>query len=342
MKQYAVMGSIAAMLLLILWVRHGGKTSTPEVSVSPAETVPLTNSTDSKKSTNPFGELPTPGAPSGPVITGDVNRLETAVRLHNQPHNNPVAFYGLVVDQDTNALADVTVQLEVSESYFDNSFQVSESATNFVKKTGPDGRFEVTGVTGHMVTVENITKPGYEPGILQKHYGQFGAQSGSYTDPVIFRLWSTNLHQQLIRGKTSFEIVPDGRAYQIDLTNGTISESAQGDLKVWVRAPAQTVRGQDYDWSCEVDMINGGLLEQPPGAISLAPTEGYVPSFKFQGRLKGGQRGTPGEKCFYVQLNGGQEYGAIRIEMIAPYNKQIPGLIRLSYTVNPSGSRLLW
>ncbi len=72
-----------------------------------------------------------------------------------------------------------------------------------------------------------------------------------------------------------------------------------------------------------------------------APTSGYTNSFEFQGQIKGGQRGDIGERQFYVQLKNGQEYGQMSIGLYAPFNDQTPGLIRLSYAVNPSGSRIL-
>ncbi len=51
--------------------------------------------------------------------------------------------------------------------------------------------------------------------------------------------------------------------------------------------------------------------------------------------------GDPFLKRFYVQLNNRQEYGRITIELYARYNDQTPGLIRLSYAIDPSGSRIL-
>jgi hypothetical protein len=98
-----------------------------------------------------------------------------------------------------------------------------------------------------------------------------------------------------------------------------------------------------YDWSCEIEVPNGGLLAEDDlnSAMYSAPTGGYTPTFQLQQQIKGGQSGSIGEKRFYINLNNGQEYGRITIDLIAPYNDQIPGLIRLSYAINPSGSRIL-
>ncbi len=170
----------------------------------------------------------------------------------------------------------------------------------------------------------------------------FGAEGGSYDNPVIFKMWSDSIHEKLITGDKAFSIVPDGRPYFINLTDDTISESGPGDLTVWVQYTNQIVRGQLYDWSAGIEVINGGLLEEPLGtAMYEAPTDGYVPSFKLKQQIKGGQSGEIGERQFYLQLKSGQEYGQMSIDLYAPWNKQIPGLIRLSYAINPSGSDIL-
>jgi len=72
---------------------------------------------------------------------------EKAVQSYNQNANVPVAFYGRVVDQDSNALQNVTVDLEVAEDYIG----VTRSATNLQRHTGADGRFEVVGPKGHFL-----------------------------------------------------------------------------------------------------------------------------------------------------------------------------------------------
>ena len=45
--------------------------------------------------------------------------------------------------------------------------------------------------------------------------------------------------------------------------------------------------------------------------------------------------------AFYLLLRNGREYGRMSINLFAPYGRLHPGLIRLSYAINPSGSRIL-
>src|SRR5207248_2649725 len=92
--------------------------------------------------------------------------------------------------------------------------------THLQPKTEADGRFEVSGLSGHYLTVRGFTKDGYEPESLRPHYGEYGSQGGSVDEPIVFTMWNTNLHEPLITGDKSFVVIPDGRHYAIDLTRG--------------------------------------------------------------------------------------------------------------------------
>jgi hypothetical protein len=44
-------------------------------------------------------------------------KMAEVVRIYNETHNVPVAFYGQVLDQDSNAPQNVTIDLEILEQY---------------------------------------------------------------------------------------------------------------------------------------------------------------------------------------------------------------------------------
>jgi hypothetical protein len=278
-------------------------------------------------------------------VESDEDKTERLVREANAPYETPIMFYGRVIDQDSNSLPGVKINASI---LYEHMFMPTPSGDSPItnnlihpqRETDLDGRFEITDGKGRNVTIESIQKDGFEfeSGLPKT----FGAVGGSFENPVVFKMWSTNVHEHLISGDKSFDIVPDGRPYFINLTDDTISESGEGDLKIWIQYTNQPVRGQLYNWSAEIDVINGGLLEEPLGSSMYeAPTDGYVPSFQLKGQIKGGQRGDTGERQFYLMLKNGREYGQMSIGLYAPFNDQTPGLIRLSYAINPSGSRIL-
>jgi hypothetical protein len=255
--------------------------------------------------------------------------------------NVPITFHGKVVDQDGKALLGAVVVLRVQQGYFDPVYLMKPKYISSELTTDPDGRIFLDNISGRGLDVVSLTQPGFE---LEPNVRRFfGPVSGSVDTPVIFRMWSTNIHEKLIGAQKSFHILPDGTPYVINLNKGTIAESGEGDLKIWIKYVDHPIRGQTNDWACRIDVIDGGLLEEEHSDSSMysAPAKGYVPAFQLQQQIKGGQRGSIGTRRFYVMLRNGQEYGRITIELNAPFNDNVPGLIRLEYAINPTGSRVL-
>lgn len=327
---------------VMFWVRPKHATSVPTPT---QETVQPTNPPASASVAHQnIPNAPPSANPPANQQTTVTHKVETPeeARQRIESANAPVEFYGKFVDQDSNALAGVDIKAVVRHWILADpvSMLAGSKDVPLEARTGTDGRFELTGATGDGFDIESIQKDGYE---VEPGPRSFGAVGGSFDNPVIFKMWSTNIHEQLITGGKSFDIVPDGRPYFINLTDDTISESGRGDLKVWVKRP-EPIISRRYDWSCEVEAINGGILQENDQSAAMyeAPTDGYTNSFSYnESATVNGWGDTTGEQRFYVRLNGGQEYGRISIELEAYYNNQIPGMIRLSYAINPSGSRIL-
>jgi hypothetical protein len=347
MKRYLILGLICgALLLLLLLLPHrggnGGTQPAPEaVPGTPVATSPPPNE---------------PGIGLGPEYTPEESNMMSAirgteqqrtVRSFNETANTPVAFYAQVVDQDTNPLQNVQVGVMVSEEYMRPTFESRIGpTTNLQRRTGPDGRFEVTGLKGHRVSITGLAKDGYEPELgISELYGIYDAQSGSFTEPVVFRMWSTNIqHEKLIIGKNGSAIIPDGRRYCVNLTNGAIAEGSVGDLVVWIRRPASVGSNEKYGWSCEMAASGeGGLLEESRDPTMFrAPTTGYTNVFAYQEEAGvDGWLGALYGRRFYVRLRDGRTYGRITFNFDSTPSRYGQAQVWLEYTINPSGSRLL-
>jgi hypothetical protein len=276
-------------------------------------------------------------------ISGELRRHELGQRTVDMA-NVPIDFYGKVVDQDSNALAGALVSVAVRHWSIAilNGLPDPAAQPHLQVITGPDGRFQLSGATGDGFDLASVTKEGYE---LQPSRRSFGPTEGNDGSPIIFKMWSTNSHEHLLSGQRSFEIVPDGRTYLVNLSRGTIAESGSGDLKIWAKRPEQIKFGTHYDWSCEIQAADGSeilLAANGNEPMYEAPTTGYTNSFTYeQSATMSGWGDTTGPQRFYVRLNNRLNYGRITIEIEVYYNKDIPGLVRLSYALNPSGSRIL-
>ena len=333
---------VVAILAIAYWLRPIRPPANAESTSMPiTNNVPATVVSIASQSIPRTPAVITSQATPIPSVTTNRPSPQDVIERFIERRNKPIEFYGRVLDQDSNPVPNAKVDIGIRHLKMpDLSVELAASDTIHLDQTSDaDGRFEFHGTTGDGFGI-GITKDGYE--LEPNRYG-FGPTAGSYENPVIFKMWSTNIHEQLITEKKAFQIVPDGRPYFISLTDASISETVAGDLRVWVKRPQQITYGQRYDWSCEIDAINGGLLQENDHNLSMysAPLDGYVPSFQFEQKIGSGWGDTTGPQRFYITLNNGQKYGRIIIELYARYSDQIPGLIRLSYAINPSGSRIL-
>lgn len=348
MKRNLILTTLFALslLLLLVWPRNGRHATNPENSDEPKQALAVGDL--SKQSDHAAAEVEPRKtvAETNAAPTNQDDQYVQLVRKADESANIPVAFYGLVVDQDSNVLQNVSVNLEVIEEW---SKLLPEGGTKIVplqRQTGTDGRFEVisNSLRGKYVLIKALRKAGYEQEMSGR--AMFGLPSISLDNPAVFRMWSTNIpHEQLITGDFSSPVIPDGRRYGVDITNRTVIEGAGGDLTVWLKRPA-TVGWEKYDWSCELD-ANGGLLEdtgdQP---MLIAPADGYNNVFSFaQEAVSNDWTGGLYAKHFYLRLRNGQIYGRITVNLAVnlttlPSHKA-PAALRIQYVINPSGSRLL-
>lgn len=342
MKRYSVLGAILAGLVIFLlcWRRY----ETARIRGDVITQIPAAAQSNNQQNVSkPPGENITGDADAVSLVTKASNpyekllleRPDVATDLKIYP-DVPIAFYGLVVDQDTNGLANVKVDVEITQWNIDTPAESALKIAYLARQTDADGRFEVSGLDGHTVIIKNFTKEGYEPERWRREYGVYDARAGSVGQPMVFRLWKTNLHEPLITGEKKFEVVPDGRRYGIDLVNGTVVEGNEGDLVVWIqRSEAATRR---YDWLCELAIPAGGLVEHSYYEMFRAPEAGYAKSFGLQQRANtNGWSNGFANKRFYLRLRSGQMYGRMVIDL----HTDTPAMIRLSYAVNPSASRIL-
>jgi hypothetical protein len=341
-KIWPLIGFAIVLAFLLLFLRHQKQSNVSPNPIVQHSQATLTSSSVlviSQKTNN----LPQTNTSSSSNQLSSINDRQKAneIRQYMESQNKPVEFYGQVVDQDGSPLAGVNVKGEILHVrvVVPTAWGDEDEIIPITKETDPTGRFEIQGVSGRAIELESIQKIGYDSEPVKRAWG---TSEGRLEKPVIFKMWSTNIHEKLIIGEKPFDVIPDGRTYYINLTYDTISETVNNsDLKVWIRYTNQVTRSQLYDWSAGIEVINGGLQASDSYSMFFAPTDGYVQFFNSQQQIKGGQRGEIGERRFYLVLKNGREYGRMAINLIAPFNDQTPGVIRLSYAINPTGSRIL-
>jgi hypothetical protein len=194
-----------------------------------------------------------------------------------------------------------------------------------------------------------LEKEGYEP--EPKTLRGFGyTTSDRFTpdpnSPVVLRMWKTDRKAQLVSGSKRCSVVPDGRVYTLDLMRGTLAESptGEGDLRITIKRDADAAWGKHYDWSLEIQPVNGGLAEEvdAQSAMFQAPQQGYTNAYTLETPATAQEWSyATGKKRFYLKTRGGQNFARVEIEAFAFYLQDKQARLNISYAVNPSGERLL-
>lgn len=309
-----------------------------EVASSPANAPVLIPATAAVQSA-------TSSRASATTSVSRAEKLQGAVEAMNVP----VVFFGKVVDQDNAPLAGVKVRTSVRSWHViatpdgDATFAIHEAVS------GSDGSFQIDGGRGNALTIEAAEKEGYEP--EPKSLQGFGYTTSDPlrpdpNNPVVLRMWKSEAKAALVTGNKRYSLVPDGRTYTIDLLTGAIVESdtAEGDLRVSIRRPANAAWGQRYDWSLDVQSVNGGLAEETDAGSAMfrAPEGGYTNHWQLDAAAadETWSYGT-GQKRFYLKSRGGKNYSRIEIDAYAYYLQNKQGRFNIIWAVNPAGERLL-
>lgn len=334
MKPRPWMLVLVVVLVALFWLLWPRAVQPDRPLTQQPETLTSSTSVKATAPAQPSG-LPNPSA-SG-AATAHAHNLSNQVEVMRkllEEKNVPIDFYGQTVDQDGNPLSDVDVTVQVRHygaSVFGTSIRVD-------RKSDSAGMFDIHGVTGDAFDLENMSKKGYE---AEPTHSGWGAIGGAPGNPVVFKLWRNDIKEPLITGRDALDILADGRPYVINITNNAITEGKQGsgDVIVWVKRPAGITWSSRFDWSCELQVIGGTLQEDKiDEAMYIAPQDGYSNTFHFDASNGWGK--TTGTRRFYLHLQNG-DYGRASIEILPYFRNQEPGLIRIEYAINPTGSRIL-
>ena len=109
-----------------------------------------------------------PGAPAPtnpePIAKSDRDRLPEISQRYNESHNIPIEFYGKFIDQDSNPVPNMKINVAIQQTYMPlpTGPAFSTKIVRLEKETGIDGNFEINGEKGDALNIESIHKDGYQ------------------------------------------------------------------------------------------------------------------------------------------------------------------------------------
>lgn len=307
-------------------------------AMEPNQAVPQPNLARRSKS-DAFSAVATPPMPNPASNYAGFSewrhrQMEAGWERFQDQWRTPIEFYGKVVDEITNPVADADVRFVWTDLSPDGS---SEKQT----LSDANGLFSLTGVTGKNLIVQ-VSKQGYyayvPSGLSFSYAGQpqnFIPDSGN---PVLFRLKKKGVAQPLVRFKKPFSVPKDGSPIRVDLATGTLTASADASLEVqcWTQ-DGEKKAGWQFDWKCRISVTGGGVQSCVEDFPFLAPVSGYLSSDEIDVAVRKDQEWHPDvERRYFVRTADGR-FGRIVFRMVAHGDH----FCLIESYFNPSGSRNL-
>lgn len=259
----------------------------------------------------------------------------------------PVSFFGRVVDQDGNGIAGVQILMSVRQWGLGGTFDSwGNKFPKFNRVTDSNGSFSLEGTSGDSLTVESVSKNGYRLSTkTQMGYGYGESSAPHHPDqqnPIIIKMWKLGEKAQLITGSKFWGIIPDGRTYTMDFIRQMKleSENTSGDIRFRLMRPAQIKPREKFDWSFEIEVVQGGVIQTQDDFMYSAPETGYQSKYEFSMSTNNPswKREMDGMQ-FYFQSRNGSVYGQFTVDIIPDYNEQ--SVFDVKFSANPNGSRNL-
>ncbi len=194
--------------------------------------------------------------------------------------NRRIEFYGQVVDQSGVPVAEATVDLSVRWTAEPVVGDTEDLVKNVKAKTDAQGKFVVKGMSGSLLTIDAITKPGYEApdpiggGYWYSTYAGNELFTPHADQPEILKIWKLSGAEKVIAKDMAAQVAYGADPVCFDLVKGKTAKTG-GDLCVAVQRQAP-VAGQDrYAWSVALRAPSGGLIVTSDKFLYRAPATGY-------------------------------------------------------------------
>jgi len=332
----------AAFLAVWLFIRQ--RSQLQDSVVTPTTPTNLPQTANPAMPANLTAKQQFNGLPSSPPIPYDSQRTVAASNAVSAQilslWQNPIEFYGKVVDENTNAVVGAKVKFQWAEMPTEDGNRTSATESD------SEGLFSLHGQHGPDLMVA-VSKEGY----YASHRGEQGFKYGPFGDPgfspdpqnpVIFYLRKKGTPESLVHvagtglhAMRDFLLAADGKPTEVSLRDGRLAAAGQGDLKVEFQAgQALDNSPSKISWKCRVTVPGGGLIETTEEFPFLAPENNYTGSDEWSVGTTNWTEQV--NKKYYVKLPDGN-FGRIQLRVIGTTR----AFFRLESFLNPTGSRNL-
>jgi hypothetical protein len=252
----------------------------------------------------------------------------------------PIDFYGKVVDENSDPLAGADIRFSWNRLSISNTLETGQTAA----ASDENGLFSLEGQNGEGLDVR-VTKSGYynvRSNAMSFQFSQFSGMHVYVPDrisPVIFVLRKKGNGASLVTSKLGMSddfAVPvprDGIPMKVDLLN---RKTGEGPLEIAQTKPEPKLMNAAKEWSFKMTIPGGGFIEYQNQDFPFeAPDVGYQSTMQFNFQRGEADWTEAISKDFFIRFADPPIYGRMHVET------SIGGGVRLTYAINPDGSRNL-
>lgn len=331
-------GALVVSGVLVWRIAHGaGQADRPPVSRS----AQAERASGSVGSTNPIQESVGSKPGVGQADPSAEGALEALRRDPQWRWRRPIAFWGLVLDELDQPVADARVEMtwtDLSPAGYSSTTMTSDGS----------GRVRLEGKEGAVLTVR-ASREGFHSTREAHRILNYGEpwdprfHRPNPDQPEVLRLRRMGPAEPLIhRENLRFPVTSATGELFIDLV-GQRAVTSGGDLTVTVRhGPERSVEGhRRFDWEVVVAGVDGGLVVHEEEFPFLSPETGYLSEFRFQQAAEDSAWRDSFERRFFLRSRNGAVHARIELR-VSPFPRGAPPTVTLlDYYLNPSGSRNL-
>jgi len=281
-------------------------------------------------------------------------RGEQFVKDYKKIFSAPINFWGKVVDEKGNPIADAEVKFKVMDNL--GSYD-SPPSPEFKAVSNEKGLFSLTGKKGGELFVA-VSKEGYYQ-VRDKSVGWIAYESWgddvpppdyfpTPKNPAIFILKKKGEVATLVRlYHLRYSMPKDGTAVEINLETGKMAAAGQGDIKVEFSSDAPPLAAEmkklplhklpRYGWRWRFSAPGGGFAPWNDRLDFKAPADGYQETVEISMSKDAQQWGTDGKRQSFVKTKSGK-YARIEFGLFTSHEG---GGFIIEGHYNPAGSRNL-
>lgn len=232
----------------------------------------------------------------------------------------PINFYGRVIDQYGEPVVGVEI------THVGHNAVYAAGSGHMRTLTDENGFFSTDGASGSALTIESLSKPGYEFTGRQHFSGHRSDREDdqvwrdySKENPFIFKAWKVNngVFPKISKARATYGFKL-GKIYSMDLmTSDKRRVKKEGTLDLDLQVLFER---DESAWRLVLAVPEGGLIETEDTFLNLAPESGYQKTLDYSGSNK--DHMVP--RKFYIHSRD-KYFGRLLVE-IRPYMRKGSGL----------------